>query len=597
MSRAAVAFILVLASVNVLAQRNVIVKTITVRGAKIISRDAILAAMGSKEGSILQQSQLRNDETRILDLGYFKDVQILTRMIGGSDTEAELIVEVAENPVIREILVRGNTVLSSEELTALVVEIQTLGNIYNNRNGRQIQVAIEDAYRKAGYFIQIEGRGPDPESEGTLLITIIEQVVREIRLIGLHRTDEKVILRIMKTKPGQPYSPRVFRRDAEELLSTFWFESVVPDQFDTNQVGVYDLELEFVEARTGQINGGVALDPQSRLVGFISYSDSNFNGMGQSVGVNLSQATIGGGLSAEFAWGNRFYDARDTSVNVSIFSRVVFNFASGGFGNFDSSLGGNFDERRTGGSILFSRPFSEINRGTIGMRFERVETLDFRQTGVDSFVQQDGDRLSFQLGVDRDTRHPSVEPYEGELARILVEPSYSNVTKIGGTVSTFDRILGPNYYLRGTLEYRKYISKRMPDDTPIDQVRPVVAIRVRYGRVIGDTPFFEQVFVGGLDSLRGYQNQRFWGKESLAATVEYRYPIQRTFSVIAFSDYGAAWGGYPGISNLTQRRSPDFHLGYGLGVSFRTPVGPIRIDFAFNDEGGSRTHFAFGTSF
>ncbi|MCH8979112.1 MAG: BamA/TamA family outer membrane protein [Armatimonadetes bacterium] len=597
MSRAAVAFILVLASVSVFAQRNVIVKTITVRGAKIINHETIRAAMGSKEGSVLQQSQLLNDETRILELGYFKDVQILIRMIGDSETEAELVVEVAEHPVIREVLVRGNTVLTSEDLTALVVEIQTLGRIYNTRFTRQIQAALENAYADEGYFIQIDSLGPDPESEGTLLIVVIEPVVREIRLIGLHRTNEKVVLRIMKTKPGQPYSQRQFSRDGEELYSTFWFDSVIPRQLDTNQAGVYDLELEFVEARTGQINGGVALDPQSRLVGFISYSDSNFNGLGQSVGLNLSQATVGGGLSAEFAWGNRFYDERDTSVNVSVFSRVVFNFASGGFGNFNSSIGGNFDERRTGGSILFSRPFGQVNRGTIGMKLERVETLDFRQTGADSFVQQDGDRVSFQLGVDRDTRHPTIEPYEGELARILVEPSYSNVTKIGGPVSTFDRILGPNYYLRGTLEWRKYISKRMPDDTPIDQVRPVVAIRVRYGRVLGDTPFFEQVFVGGLDSLRGYQNQRFWGKESFASTVEYRFPIQRTFSVIAFTDYGAAWGGYPGISGLTQSRSPDFHLGYGLGVSFRTPVGPIRIDFAFNDEGGSRTHFAFGTSF
>jgi len=597
LSRATVAFILVLASVSAFAQRNVIIKTITVRGIKVISRDAVLAAMGSKEGTILQRSQLRNDETRILDLGYFKDVQILTRMLGDAGTEVELVVEVAENPVIREVLVRGNTVLSSEVLTALIVEIQTLGKIYNSRYARQIQMAVEGAYADEGYSIQIARLGPDPESEGTLLVSIIESMVNEIRLIGLHRTKEKVIRRMMKTKPGEPYSRRKFRRDAEELLASFWFDSVRPDEISLSQAGLYDLELQFVEARTGQINGGVALDPQSRLVGFVSYSDSNFNGLGQSVGVNLSQATVGGGLSAEFAWGNRFYDSRDTSMNVRIFSRVVFNFASGGFGGTTSSIGGNFDERRTGFTMSFSRPFEEINRGTVGIKVERVETLNFRATGTDSFVQQDGDRLSFQLGVDRDTRHPTVEPYEGELARILVEPSYSNITRIGGTVSTFDSILGPNYYLRGTLEYRGYFSKKMPEDTPIETVRPVVAVRVRYGRIMGDTPFFEQVFIGGLDSLRGYQNQRFWGKQSLAATVEYRYPIQRTFSIVAFTDYGAAWGGYPGISTLTQRISPRFHLGYGLGVSFRTPVGPIRIDFAFNDEGGSRTHFALGTSF
>jgi len=38
-------------------------------------------------------------------------------------------------------------------------------------------------------------------------------------------------------------------------------------------------------------------------------------------------------------------------------------------------------------------------------------------------------------------------------------------------------------------------------------------------------------------------------------------------------------------------------LGYGAGLSFRTPLGPIRIDIGFNEEGRSRTHFIIGTSF
>ena len=41
----------------------------------------------------------------------------------------------------------------------------------------------------------------------------------------------------------------------------------------------------------------------------------------------------------------------------------------------------------------------------------------------------------------------------------------------------------------------------------------------------------------------------------------------------------------------------DFRLGYGIGFSFRTPLGPIRLDFGFNQSGGSRTHFIIGTSF
>jgi outer membrane protein insertion porin family len=585
-----------LLTVSVALAQQSVVRTITVRGATNISDVAIKAAMQTKEGSVVQTTQLRADESRVMDLGYFSSVQILARAL--TETEVELVVEVAENPIIREISFRGNTVVTTAELTAAVTQIQELGKIYNNRYQVRIQEAIENLYADKGYLVGIDRLQPDPESRGTLLVSILEPRVNEIRLIGLKRTNPAIIRRMMKVKPGDAYNEDLIRKDLEEILATGWFEDLRPRRLDTAQPAVYDIEVEFVEARTGQINGGIALDPQSRLVGFVSYSDSNFRGSGQAIGVNLSQATVGNGASAEIAWGNRFYDSKNTSLNVRAYSRVVYNFAGNGLGGFEGPTeGSRFDERRTGASFMFARPIKRVNRGRLGMRFENIRSIDFDTSDPDSFIQQDGDILALQLGFDRDTRHPTTEPYQGEIASILVEPSYSNISRIGGTVTTFDEILGPNYYLRTTLDYRKYWSKPLPADTPVGRARPVLAAKATYGVITGDVPFFEQMFVGGLGSLRGYESQRFWGKQSLVGTLEYRHPINDKFSVIAFSDYGGAWGGYPGISSFGQSSSPTFHLGYGLGVSFKTPVGPIRIDFAFNDQGGSRTHFAFGSSF
>ncbi len=578
-----------------LAQQSV-VRTINVRGAENVSEVAIKAAMQTKEGSAVQSAQLRSDESRIMDLGYFSSVQIFSRAV--SDTEVDLEVNVAENPIIREISFRGNTVVSTADLTAAVTQIQELGKIYNNRFQVRIQDAIANLYADKGYLVGIDQLQPDPDSRGTLLIVILEPRVNEIRLIGLKRTDPAIIRRMMKVKPGDAYNEELIRRDLEEILSTGWFENLEPKRLDTAQPAVYDIEIEFFEARTGQINGGVALDPQSRLVGFVSYSDSNFRGSGQAIGINLSQATVGNGASAEIAWSNRFYDAKNTSLNVRAYSRVVYNFAGNGLGGFEGPTeGSRFDERRTGGSLMFARPIARVNRGRVGLRFENIRSIDFDTTDPDSFIQQDGDILALQFGVDRDTRHPTTEPYKGEIASILVEPSYSNISRIGGTVSTFDGILGPNYFLRTTIDYRKYWSRPMPADTPVGRARPVMAFKATYGHIVGDVPFFEQMFVGGLGSLRGYESQRFWGKQSLVGTLEYRHPINDKFSVIAFTDYGGAWGGYPGIASFDQSGTMSFHLGYGLGVSFKTPVGPIRIDFAFNDRGGSKTHFAFGSSF
>jgi outer membrane protein insertion porin family len=358
------------------------------------------------------------------------------------------------------------------------------------------------------------------------------------------------------------------------------------------------LTIEFKESQTGLLNAGVALDPQSRLVGTLSYSDSNFLGHGQSVGVQLSQATAGGGPSVELGFSDRFYDSKDTSLNVQVFSRVVYNFTGTGVDPFGGSgTSGKFDERRTGASVNFARPYGRY-RASLGFRGSNIKTLNLNPTPIDEYIQQDGNLYSLVLGAAYDTRRPSAEPYRGELMQLTIEPGFSDVSAIGGAVKNFTDVLGKNSFIKSGLEYRRFWSKSAAENTPLDKPRPVVAFRAKYNNISGTVPFFEQNFIGGADSLRGYANQRFWGRQSALATLEYRHPIQRSLNLIGFADYGAAWGGYGQLKDFVQSSSPQFKLGYGVGVGFRIPrLGLIRIDFAFNQEGQNRTHFTFGSSF
>ena len=66
---------------------------------------------------------------------------------------------------------------------------------------------------------------------------------------------------------------------------------------------------------------------------------------------------------------------------------------------------------------------------------------------------------------------------------------------------------------------------------------------------------------------------------------------------MSFLDAGSAWGGFGSVNNFTQTSSPFLEYGYGLGLRLRTPIGPIKLDYGFNREGGSRAHFSIGTSF
>lgn len=576
-----------------LAQDSGTIKDIVIRGNASIAREAILSAMRSKEGGAFLQGQLAQDEAAVRDLGFFKDVKILSR-----ETEAgswQLIVEVEENPVIKEIRITGSTVFKTEVLLPLVT--QPVDKVFNFNTVLPTTEAISKKYQEKGYFARVDVV-PLTDSPNTLNLVVVERAVNDILLQGLTRTRPSVVRRMLKTKPGRAFNEETWIIDRRRLESTQWFESIEAKTRQTDEIGKFDLLMDFKEARTAQIGVGLSLDPRSRLAGSIRYSDTNFNGTGQTTGITFTQDTGGAGASINLDYINPFMDSRETSMALRAYSRVNSYFNGIGIGSQDSPNGDQrFDERRTGGSVAFGRPFGNDWSGSIGATFESIKTINLQQTGSTNYIQQDGELGVLSFGFTRDRRDVPLDPAEGDYFRLLVEPAMSNITKIGGDVGDVTDVLGRHSFVRNTVEYKAFFSKRPPKDKPIDTPRHVIAFRARYGVISGTVPFFEQFFVGGSDSLRGYSDQRFWGKQQFVSSLEYRFPIQKTFNIIPFVDYGGAWGGYGTINDFTQNKDPRFYMGYGLGIGFKTPLGAIRIDFGFNQQGGNRTHFTIGGSF
>lgn len=580
------------------------INRITVKGNDRISEAVITAALRTRVGMTPTESELRRDEENLLSLGVFKTVKLAIAPTASG--ENELLVNVVEYPVVKEYRITGNTLIKTDAIIEAVRKIQATDKVWNNKNADVISKAIRDLYDKQGMVVDFTQLGPDIDSPNTLSIAILEPRLGKVELIGLTRTRPETVKRIMKSKPGQPYRRDVLRKDLENLaLGTNWFESVDPVPTEGDQPGVIDLKLTFKEARTGQYQAGVALDPQSRLVGTIDVGDTNFRGLGQSVSLSLSQATVGGGPSVETSFFNRFYDAKDTTMSLRLYSRVVYNFTGSGLSVDSSTTSDTFDERRTGISLAFARPLGEAHRVTLGFQARNSKTINLDTTSTSQYIQQDHDLYSVQIGGEYNTVRGGNDPYRGDALSMTLEPGVTRITAVGGNLANSSDLLGSSTFAKLTGEYRRYWSKepkRTTQETNTSRFelvqRPTIAFRTRFGAITGTVPFFEQLFVGGTDSLRGYDNQRFWGNRSVLSTVEYRYPIQKSFSLAAFADYGGAWGGYGKLNNFDQTDKPEFHLGYGVGLGFRvTGLGSIRIDFARNQEGGSRTHFSFGQTF
>lgn len=278
-----------------------------------------------------------------------------------------------------------------------------------------------------------------------------------------------------------------------------------------------------------------------------------------------------------------------------LFTRVNNYFTGTGL-NSSSPDDNRFDERRTGGQIALARPFQKVYSTSIGLSYEKVETLRLRATGQD-FIQQDGDLSTLLLQVARDTRDVPLDPQEGRFARLTVEPAFTNITKIGGNVGNISSVLGKHKFLRTTAEYKAFFSKRPKDRRKLGDPRDVIAVRVRAGMIAGTVPFFSSILRVARIRFVDTQTNVSGANTTITGTLEYRKPIQKNITLAGFVDVGSAWGGYGFINDFSQSAKASLHLGYGVGVAFRTPLGPIRVDFGWNPKGQNRTHFSIGGGF
>ncbi|MBC7189167.1 BamA/TamA family outer membrane protein, partial [Candidatus Aerophobetes bacterium] len=112
------------------------------------------------------------------------------------------------------------------------------------------------------------------------------------------------------------------------------------------------------------------------------------------------------------------------------------------------------------------------------------------------------------------------------------------------------------------------------------ETSPTLAIRMRkkWGE---NLPAEEEFYVGGQETLRGYEVNSFRGSEALLGTVEMRFPFADNLLGYFFVDFGII---------KTSTKSEE-KTGYGFGVKITTPIGPLRLDYGIGKEGSPRFYF------
>ena len=249
-------------------------------------------------------------------------------------------------------------------------------------------------------------------------------------------------------------------------------------------------------------------------------------------------------------------------------------------------------------------PYSDFLTAGITFRGEDVSTDNVTLLTQDQFIRQNGTVIGLGArGIFSNRDNEQSRPQRAASAPFPTRSSLPAPARQTIWPSARSR-RGARTSASWVWTLRQYTSLEGPRKPGnFNQPKRVLATRLLIGTTAKNIPFFEQYFIGGADSLRGYDTDRFWGSNTGALSrPSCAFPSARrtTTSRASF----CLMAEMPGAVSTSSRVSVSiaaFQLqaDYGLGIRLVTPIGPIRLDYAIPTTGsrGGRTQFSIGQSF
>lgn len=526
------------------------VVAIRVEGNENISEQLILSAVYTSLKEPYDPEKVQADVKSIYDLGYFSKVWVETKEYPDG---IELIFKVQEFPPVKEINISGNTALSYDEIRKVM--ILSPGQIMNWKIFQHDLERIKALYTDNGFLITAVEEINFSE-EGVLSFTIKEGIVEAVEFEGLEKTKEYVLRRELTFEPPLVFDFSKVQESLRAIYNLGFFEDVSMKLEPGSDRDHVIVKVKVEEKLTGEAGLGVGYNSERGWLGYIRYQESNLGGNAQRVELRYEYGTR---TLYRFLFEEPWLFNEPIYFNLAAYDQVEEKKEW-----VNHEVVGKYEEERVGGYITLGGKIREDWGWRLRYKSEDVDINVLEGNPPDG----GGKTNSLTPIVFYDTRDVIDNPHEGWYGTLQAELA-------GGFLG------GDHDYNKYILDLRNYIETG--EDT-------VLALRFLGGIADTELPSYEKFSVGGVSTLRGYDLFEFEGDKMLIFNLEYRWEVSEGTQLVFFGDAGYAWPLFHDIS------WDEIKTGYGVGVRFDTPIGPVRLDYGIGEAGG-QTYFSIGQTF
>ncbi|MEK9802606.1 MAG: outer membrane protein assembly factor BamA [Curvibacter sp.] len=505
------------------------------------------------------------------------------------DMSITINVTEGERFVVSSVRLEGNYLDREDEFKALVT-IRP-GEAYNADQVAATVKAFTEYYGRFGYaFARVQ---PVPEIDrSTNRVSLVLQAdpsrrayVRRVNIAGNNRTRDEVIRREFRQYESSWYDSDKITLSRNRVDRLGYFEMV---NVETSEVpgtaDQVDLNLQVKERPTGSLTLGAGFSSTEGLGLQFGINQQNAFGSGNSLGIQINTSKIN--RVVVLSTTDPYFTQDGVSRTFDIYHRVARPYLSTS----------SYALETTGSSLRFGIPFTERDTVYLGGGIERTTVVPgtYLPVAYQNYADQFGftsTAYPLTAGWGRDNRDSALVPTAGNYQRLTAEWSS----------------IGEVRYIRSTYQYQHYFPLTK-------QYTFAFNGELGLGKAIGDRPYplFKNFYGGGLGSLRGFQPGSLGPRDSTTGLsyggpkrVFFNFELQapfpgvgndRTLRMYGFVDTGNVFGPDESIDPST------FRAAAGVGISWISPMGPLRLAFArpirkFDGDRMQFLQFQIGTSF